>query len=887
LWIGKDQGEGKFDKGWMLYSIGQSSAKFYGYPEGEAPVNTKLMNLFVDAQTAGRSCESTPAAYLVFRSIIFEIIRSLTKPLILSLLFHMAKNSKNMVELYAVAVVPQCSACDTQASEALKNSLYSGFNRETSITEELLDHLATFLRCQRFTCDDLRTGENVDSFLADLSNRLCTRLQNGAESKLPMAGYTPQNPVTEISRLDLDALEVYILMQTKAYKAAHDIFEHGHHSLSASSFVIKDPEYDLMSLSALSNLTARASLPQFNDYTTYFGSENYAHDIIFEAIKQKGQYATATRTELADIVKRTMQSMVSYMAVQVKMMSAIEKCKSGSPEEAKSEWDRAVALYVGSIEGILAGGNADGQGEFMYALTNEFCGDFQACESSGEASLNQQLMFSFASGRDSLVDGECDHLERTMTDEIVPKMAIPLIQGAISNAIKAENGAPSASLHILSQAVTPLLQRADSSAASVLSQAFGSFQSMSSPGVSAITAAFEKAIPGMGISCKDVGSLAGYTFCGSDGSGNVTDSVNDTPTSLAGDLYVTTTYVQDRANIALDIQDMSEALREGNTQLAQLVYRDGKNSQQYDENGKLVKLRSLKKFSTESTNDMLDEPEFNMYLFALQGNQFYADELVEEALKNANPSNPDVTIEAALVLNLWMEIVHLLHETLQACKQKKLTDDSGVHGMDVAVAYWIGDGQIAGDAENGHLLYALSERFGEKFNMDNGGQSRTNSNIVRLFNEAKNEVSLPNACSESRTTYTRLRRIVNQIIPQMAVPLIQGLILNLRANDRERVKIYSHAFLPLVAGCSPSLYEALKGKLLNMSYNVVDAESIIDLIRKSYQCLGLQCADIGIHEAEVTEQGAECNDPDLFTPLAGYKPSSDVREVSIGFYFRI
>jgi hypothetical protein len=250
-------------------------------------------------------------------------------------------------------------------------------------------------------------------------------------------------------------------------------------------------------------------------------------------------------------------------------------------------------------------------------------------------------------------------------------------------------------------------------------------------------------------------------------------------------------------------------------------------------------------------------------------------------LENSSIAKSNIATEAVMVLNVWMEIIHMMHETLQACKNKQLRDDSGVHSMDAAVAYWIGDGQIAGDSENGHLLYALSEKFGETFNIDNGGQSRTNTNILRLFNEAKNEVSLPNACSESQATYIRLRGIVNRLIPQMAIPLIQGLIISLRANDRERMKIYSHAFVPLVAGCSLSLFDSLKEKLLlNTNFNVVDVEPIIDLIRQSYDCLGLKCDDIGVHEAEVTNEAPECNDPDIDAHLAGYRPASDVREVS-------
>lgn len=205
--------------------------------------------------------------------------------------------------------------------------------------------------------------------------------------------------------------------------------------------------------------------------------------------------------------------------------------------------------------------------------------------------------------------------------------------------------------------------------------------------------------------------------------------------------------------------------------------------------------------------------------------------------------------------------------------------------MDVAVAYWIGDGQIAGDAQNGHLLYALAERFGEEFNIDDGGQSRTNTNILRLFNEAKNEVSLPNACSETKVTYTRLRRITNQLISRMTIPIIQGLISSLRKNDRDRVKIYSHAYLPLVAGCSSSLFDSIKESVLSMTYNIVDVEPLIELIRGSYPCLGLQCSDVGVHATEVTNDVPGCIDSDVISPLAGYKPSSDVREVSTCFIF--
>ncbi|KAL3922673.1 MAG: hypothetical protein SGILL_002079, partial [Bacillariaceae sp.] len=751
LWIGKDQGEGQFDKGWMLYSIGQSSAKFFGHPEGEASVNSKLMNLFVEAQAVAKNCPTSKNASTVLRSMAHEIIRTLTKPLITSLMFHMIKNSKNMVELYAVAVIPQSAACSSETYNVLESSLYSGYNQDTSITDDLLGHFSTFLQCQRITCDDIKTGQNAEPSLVDLSQRLCSKLSSTSE--ISMAGYVPQVSVSETARLDLDALEMYMMMRTGAFAAARDVYEHGHHSVAATYFGAPSEASDLLTLKSLATSSTRENAPQFQLYQQYFGNDNYADDIVSKAVTRSGEYVTASRRERAEIVRRTLQTMVAYMALVTKMQSSIDNCKNGSVDQARGDWDRAVALYVGSIEGVLAGGKQDGQGEWMYALGNEGCDDLNACESSGEAKVNQQLMFDFASGRDSLVDGECDHIERSVTGDILPKMAIPLIQGLVSLLIQFENTADTnllAHIHVLSEALNPLVKQASSSSAVVLSQAFGTFSSMSNPGASSVISAIKDAIPEMGIVCDGViGSPSGFSLC----SGASDTPSQDRPTSLAGNLYVTSTYVQDRANIALDIKDISEALRDGNGQLAALVYRDGKNSQQFDENGKFVKLRSLKGFSTERTSEMLDEPEFNLFMYALKGDRLYADSLVEESLQNTFQSDPDVTVEAALVLNLWMEIVHLLHETVQACKNKQLRDEDGVHSMDVAVAYWIGDGQVAGDATNGHLLYALAEDFGERFNVDDGGQTRTNSNVLRLFNEAKNEVSLPNACSDSRTTY--------------------------------------------------------------------------------------------------------------------------------------
>ena len=256
----------------------------------------------------------------------------------------------------------------------------------------------------------------------------------------------------------------------------------------------------------------------------------------------------------------------------------------------------------------------------------------------------------------------------------------------------------------------------------------------------------------------------------------------------------------------------------------------------------------------------------------------YADTLVESAFDSITTDTRMLPVETAVALNLWMHIAHSLYNTLKNCKNKQIRDDDGVHSMDIAVAYWIGDGQVAGSSEVGHSLYALAERMGDLFDMSAGGQSRTNTNILKLFNEAKHEISLPGACSDSPSSYLRLSRLVNKITSLMAVPLIQNLIHSLRSDDRERAKLYGYAVVPLAAGCNPGAFDFLSDKVLNLQYNVIEVEDIISNIRGIYPCLGLTCSDIGVHGAEMTNEELSCRDPGMLIEMAGYKPATDVRD---------
>jgi len=625
-------------------------------------------------------------------------------------------------------------------------------------------------------------------------------------------------------------------------------------------------------------------------FQSYFQSDNYADDIILSALERDGTaFDNASRRQLSEVVFRTLQTMIPFMQVVAKLRSAISRCEANEP--GLELVDQAAALFVGSIEGSYEGGDMDRSGKLLFALGKETCEAFDKCESHDDAAANEFILVSLRDMKRSISSNDCAAAS-TILEDAIEMMSVPMIQGTLSLAVinsKLQPRSDKESLgagYVFATSLLPMIKEADpTSAATILNNMdFNLDQKPVIDGPETVFNAFRDALPAMNVNCHYVGSLqeSGLSAC----DGAATGEGADTPTNLGDDLYVTTTYVQDRANIALDVKTMFDSLSVGREALARIVYREGDNSPIYDENGVKVDLRSLSKFSTDAKYKMTGNPLYLVAVHALRDSKGqylgqdaweYADTVVQEAFTKGAEQKSPIAAEAAVALNLWMELVNELFQTLTNCKNRKLIDEDGVHSIDEAVAYWIGDGQMVGDSEKGHLLYALAEQMGDHFQINDSEQSQTNVNILRLFHQAKIELSLPNACSGAPETYRRLRHVVNRITSQMIIVLIQALIHNLRVNDRPRVRIYAHAFVPLVSACSSSTFSYLRGKLLDYAYNEIEVDSIVDSIRSTYSCFNIGCDDVGVHTMETSNA---CVDPDERDALAGYRPATDVRNYS-------
>ena len=313
----------------------------------------------------------------------------------------------------------------------------------------------------------------------------------------------------------------------------------------------------------------------------------------------------------------------------------------------------------------------------------------------------------------------------------------------------------------------------------------------------------------------------------------------------------------------------------------------------YDESGRKIGLQSIRDFSVQDSMYMLSEPIFNLYQYALKNVEEFSGNLHEYAdtitmsffnqddifVSSQTKSNDKtLAIEAGIALNLWGTIVHLLYDTIKKCEKDDFNGDSeGIHNIDKAVAYWIGSKQVTGDHTKGFLLYKLTEVAAEIFSTEfHDRQAKANREILRLFKEASLQLSFKGACYSGNTVVTtQLRYIADKLVSRMTIPLIQHLIHNLKQNHQGRVIIYGHAVVPLIAPCDKSTYDYLHKKLISDSYKISEVDDIIRALQSTYSCLDLKCSDIGHVEGV-----PECTNRGEFQQFSGYRPLSDVREVS-------
>ena len=225
-----------------------------------------------------------------------------------------------------------------------------------------------------------------------------------------------------------------------------------------------------------------------------------------------------------DAVKKGTAYMNTWMYVIREFEDAIDDCSTSSIDnnyDAAHAWDEGVAFYAGSLEGTEGAGS----GKMIAALADKRCQNFGTCGASGSATsgiakANIDFFALSAEARDYLYSGQCS-LVRPVLTEVIKKMTIPLIQGTYRYAYKVGANGPGGSNNaahgsntllkenaegaIFAHAVLPLVHAVSPSAATTIynNMKVGEF----SPDRAAVKAAFESVLPGLGISCAEIGAL--------------------------------------------------------------------------------------------------------------------------------------------------------------------------------------------------------------------------------------------------------------------------------------------------------------------------------------------------------------------------------------------
>jgi hypothetical protein len=726
-----------------------------------------------------------------------------------------------------------------------------------------IEDFASFFKCMRISCDDFPFSDaahpNLRSFVLGICQNISTVYEDNviaagdgitdddsvkkeAKSNVTkLVGYVSNYDVSEEARIDLDVLQIDIFMRTRAYEAALDYYRYGQNSFDTTGVPI--------SLQKLAMLPDNIHVNQVNLFSTYFGA-SFADDMILQAIQRQGKFSEAPSADLSDLVTRTLQAMVSYIAIVWTFQSSVTFCDTGAIEDSLQYLSSGVAFFVGSIAS-LPSTRASGDGFLLYSLGVEECSKFKTCDTTGEANSNYSIFKLLNKIQGHLKKLECGEVQSLLDSSVLPLLQVPSLQGILDHSNYASNPKNTfAAGYALANSVLPIVNESNASSAEKISELFGSpFEPINSVNKTLeVYQAVRDVLPSMNINCNEVD----LSLCH--------------PHSSE---YRLPSYVTSHASIGYDIAHIKIAIGEDQVNEARGVYSNGLNSVMSSQ----ADLRSLQSLSTEATAEMLDEPLFNLFLYSHPSRDVsYADKYVDEAFETS--ADDSLVAETIVVFNVWMYATHNLYKTLESCESDSPIISKILHDMDVAAAYWIGDADITKKGHDGNLLYALNKDLDEHFE----NLQDSNKNMVKLFAKAKYHV-FTQGCSHSSNKFEILYSLVSKIITEMKIPLVKGLIHSLKSNDKDRVLLYSRAVMPMLAVCNPSDYEILHDKLLNQEYNPKDADFLVDFIYEVLPCLGLSCDQVGIHDTLPMDYYTTKCLGDLEISLLEFVPKGNFKQV--------
>ena len=342
-----------------------------------------------------------------------------------------------------------------------------------------------------------------------------------------IATYQPETDILSASKIDLDLEEIVTDLTANDFAAAMGVYESGTNS-----------DQTLQSISqpggpSGTGTNAMQSNTWWPIYKAYWGDQiNYADVFVQKYGAAGAAYQDATRAQL---VKKGIAYQGVWMYAVHKFETAIADCLKGTVADvnsAKLNWDKGMAYYVGSQEGTTTGAST---GNLLYNLAQKRCEEFGTCatttDSSTIATANKEAIAKATEGMAYFVHTQlscADPQLGKIFDGIVSQMTVPLVQGMLKYAWKADPvnagdcsadaGKAEAAVSsgcaqswaegwAFAAAVLPQVHKCDASAATKIKENLD-IESTAGPmtgGVKAVKDAIESVYDCLGISCTDVG----------------------------------------------------------------------------------------------------------------------------------------------------------------------------------------------------------------------------------------------------------------------------------------------------------------------------------------------------------------------------------------------
>ena len=864
-----------------------------GEEDSMSMVNAKLLRLYRAGLEAVRDATRCGEA----DAYVKEIVAQMTVPLIQGAIKYAYKadpaggnetmvnadGGKAWAELHAFtyAALPRVHMCDKDAGAALERaiSLPAGADFTTpGVAPDGLvpgGHAAvkaafeSVYECLGITCADVGGFDKTGPACADKSTIHdkswyydgLERVADGVQG--PIVGYVPASDVIEHNKIDLDVQSLAQLWNADDYAGAYAVYKNGKHSAKG------DGKRTLKGFSK--PLDGEAT---YEEYFAYHNSNTSGHDYVLAAVcaflPGEADCASAPSTfeshgvGLGDeaayqMFVKAVQYQHSWLYSTHELYSALDKCDAGLnlPSQAPHAWDEGWAFYVGSVSGTDGVAPSE-DGQLTYRMADKRCADMGTCLNDKVASwrsafdlsyrasdptkfvslsnVNAKLLALYRAGLEAVHDaGRCAEARGYVAD-IVAQMTVPLIQGAIKYAYKADpnggnetetekdEGKAWAEFHAFASAALPRVHHCDADAAKTIAAAIAlpDGADFTTPGVApeglvaggygAVKAAFESVYECLGITCADVGSYndampacRDYSTI-DDGAhyyaalGRVADGAPGFD-PIAG--YVPASNVLEHNKIDLDVQLIDAHL--GGTDAAFETYQLSANNawRVYKKGASSAKgdgLRTLRGFSKA----LPGEATYEEY-FAYHNDSLYADAYVRGALWTylgghkgddadwVAASEPDVfagmklspamtdqfVVKGVQYQHAWIYATHELYSAVGKCEKGEVLPAQAPHAWDEGWAFYTGSLQgtsgAGGGSGEGQLSYQLADKRCADFGTCHAAAAQDDSKSAvngKLLALYRAGLEAVHDASRCREAAT----YVEQIVAQMTVPLIQGAI---------------------------------------------------------------------------------------------------------------